>query len=39
MLALDTERPDLLLIIIPGTEFLLIGHQLQIAEVLANFYS
>lgn len=41
MLALATERQDhvLLIIIIPGTAFLVIGHQLQIAEVLANFYS
>lgn len=40
MLALATERQDhVLIIIIPGTAFLVIGHQLQITEVLANFYS
>lgn len=36
MLALAAERQDHLSIIIPGTEVLVIGHQFQIYEVLAN---
>lgn len=36
MLGLAAERRDHLLIIIPGTEILVMGHQLQIAEGLAD---